>query len=510
MTRAISAVMRGAAFALAMLALPAAAAERTLHPAAEWDGVGVAPALVERDLPAEPAVSHAVELYADVLLALTALVAVLIFVSSLDDAFVDAYYWLSGARRRKRAMSAAQLDDRPQCSFAIMVPAWKEHDVIAAMIENTVRTVDYSAFRIFCGVYRNDPATAREVDRMAERYPDRVTRVDVPHDGPTCKADCLNYLVRRVLRDEQSFAGLVLHDSEDVIHPLELKLFNALVPATDLIQLPVFSLGRAWRDFTAATYIDDFAEAHGKDIAVREALVGIVPGAGVATCYSRRAMEVLPTNPFNTATLTEDYDLSFRLRRHGMSEAFAHVSAGSAGVICTREYFPDSFKAAYRQRARWILGIALQGWRQLGWRGSLYERYFLFRDRKVLVMAPAGAFAYLLLLNYLLGMAFGSPGLQNALLATLSYSVLPYLLLGNLAFMCNRAAQRMVFVARYYGAAQAALSILRMPLNNLINFCAVVRAWRQFAGHLLTGRKLTWDKTAHVFPDALALAPVAA
>ena len=512
MTRAISAVLCRAAFALAVLALPAAGADRPPELASEWDGVGLARPMVERDPPAEPPAAHAVELYADVLLALTALVATLILMSSLDDAFVDAYYWLSGARRRKRAMRAAHLGAKIQCPFAIMVPAWKEHDVIAAMIENTVRTLDYSAFRIFCGVYRNDPATAREVDRMAERYPDRVTRVDVPHDGPTCKADCLNHIVRRVLRDAQPFAGIVLHDSEDVIHPLELQLFNALVPDTDLIQLPVFSLGRAWHEFTAATYIDDFAESHGKDIAVREALVGIVPGAGVATCYSRRAMEVLSTNPFNTATLTEDYDLSFRLRRLGMSETFAHVTLDCGGVVCTREYFPDRFKAAYRQRARWILGIALQGWRQLGWRGGLGERYFLFRDRKVLLMAPAGAFAYVLLLNYVLGMAFGSPELQNALGSVLSYSVLPYVLVLNLAFMCNRAVQRMVFVRSYYGAAQAVLSLVRMPLNNLINFCAVMRAWRQFAGHLLTGKKLAWDKTAHVFPDAdaVALAPAAA
>jgi bacteriophage N4 adsorption protein B len=510
MTRAISAVLRGAAFVLAIAVFPAAGADRAPHPASEWDGVGVARPMVERDLPAEPATSHVVEFYADVLLVLTALVAMLILLSSLDDAFIDAYYWLSGARRRKRGMHAAELAERPQCAFAIMVPAWKEHDVIAAMIENTVRTMDYSAFRIFCGVYRNDPATAREVDRMAQRYPDRVTRVDVPHDGPTCKADCLNHIVGRVLRDGEPFAGVVLHDSEDVIHPHELKLFNALLPQTDLVQLPVFSLGRAWREFTAATYIDDFAESHGKDIAVREALVGIVPGAGVATCYSRRALEVLSTNPFNTATLTEDYDLSFRLRRLGMSETFAHVTLDPGGVVCTREYFPDTFKAAYRQRARWILGIALQGWRQLGWRGGLAERYFLFRDRKVLLMAPAGAFAYLLLLNYVLGMAFGSPELQNALGSILSYSVLPYVLVVNLAFMCNRAIQRMVFVRGYYGAAQALLSLVRMPLNNLINFCAVMRAWRQFASHLLTGKKLAWDKTAHVFPDAVALAPAAA
>src|SRR5688572_29710566 len=239
------------------------------------------PDLDERVRQITEAADHpVVDLYADFLFAFAVVLAALILVSGLDDAFVDAYYWLRRLGRRKRCIGeGAGLDAllaRPESSFAIMVPAWKEHDVIAAMVENTVKTLDYLAYRIFCGVYRNDPATAAEVDRMVARYPDRVTRVDVPHDGPTCKADCLNHIARRVLTEEHSsgkrFAGMVLHDSEDVIHPLELKLFNSLVPGKDLVQLPVFSLDRAWHEFTAGTYIDDFAESHGKDMAVREAL----------------------------------------------------------------------------------------------------------------------------------------------------------------------------------------------------------------------------------------------
>lgn len=526
MALAISALL-SAAIALAGALLPATAAS---SPVPESPAPFVEPPDLEQrvrqitDDPPDPAL----ERYTRLLLVLTIGVAALIFISGLDDALVDACYWLSGARRRSRVTS--RLEEKPESAFAIMVPAWKESDVIAAMIENTVKTLDYKAFRIFCGVYRNDPATAREVDRMVERYGALVTRVDVPHDGPTCKGDCLNHIVRRVLADEHSsgssFAGMVLHDSEDVIHPLELKLFNTLVPGIDLVQLPVFSLDRSWRELTAGTYVDDFAEAHGKDMAAREALVGIVPGAGVATCYSAAAMAALwqssAGEPFNTASLTEDYDLSFRLRKLGMSQTFAHVAVDFPGiraarvcgrtgsVIATHEYFPDKFKAAYRQRARWVLGIAFQGWRHMGWRGSALERYFLFRDRKSIVMAPAGAAAYVLLAVFVSGIAFGSEQLRNTLQSILSIPVLPYVLLLNLVFMINRALQRMYFVGRYYGPMQGLLAVLRMPVNNLVNFFAVMRAWRLFLVHVLTGKKLAWDKTAHVYPDAVVLAPASA
>jgi bacteriophage N4 adsorption protein B len=485
-----------------------------------------------RAITEQPSVVEPAGLYLRMLIGATLLLTVLIFVSGIDDAFVDACYWLGRLRRRKRYVGnqaeLAQLLARPEAAFAIMVPAWKEHEVIAAMIENNVGRLQYDAYRIYCGVYPNDAQTRAEVDRMVERYPGRVVRVDVAHDGPTCKGDCLNHIVQRVLQDEKStgtrIAGLVLHDSEDVIHPLELKIFNALVSANDLIQLPVFSLPRKWTDFAAGTYMDDFAESHGKDMAVREALIGIVPGAGVATCYSRRCLAALwavsAGEPFNTASLTEDYDLSFRLKALRMRETFAYVTVDSeefrapgvpgctGSVVSTHEYFPDRIKTAYRQRARWIIGIAFQGWQHMRWRGSLAERYFLFRDRKGLVMAPAAAAAYVLLANFAFIFAFGSYELNNAVQSTLSSPALASVLMLNLAFMANRALQRAYFVGCCYGTAQGLLALLRMPVNNLINFLAVMRAWRLFLAHLATGKKLAWDKTAHVYPDAGRLSSV--
>jgi adsorption protein B len=551
MRRALAAAFLGAA----LLAGPALAQEepgRTPQPAApaldvpepvpEWAREPANPELPEipTDLPEVPELwlDPGVKAYTDTLFVLTLIVALLILVSSADDAFVDARYWLRTAWRRRLViggkgspMSLERLCNRPEARFAIMVPAWHEHDVVAAMIDNSVNTLEYDAFHIFCGVYPNDPATAREVDRMAARYPGRVTRVAVAHDGPTCKADCLNAIVGHILAAERAggerFEGMVLHDCEDVVHPLELKLFNVFLPGRDLVQLPVFSLERSWWHLTAATYMDDFAEAHGKDIQVREDLAGVVPGAGVATCYNRHGMAALWAGsggaPFNTASLTEDYDLSFRLRAIGLAQTFAHVRLaygiimrpsqvrGTTGsIISTHEYFPHRFRAAVRQRARWVLGIAFQGWREVGWQGSAWDRYFFFRDRKALVMAPAGALAYLLLANYAYIEAFGAFEAQIRVESMLSAPVVGALLAANLVFMTNRALQRMYFVGRYYGPFQALFSVVRMPLNVLINFFAVMRAWRLFIAHALTGKRLAWDKTAHAFPQAAAARQAAA
>ena len=62
--------------------------------------------------------------------------------------------------------------------------------------------------------------------------------------GPTTKADCLNNIIEFIStfekEEEIHFAIIGYHDAEDVIHPLELKIFNYFIPKYDLIQLPVF------------------------------------------------------------------------------------------------------------------------------------------------------------------------------------------------------------------------------------------------------------------------------
>ena len=207
--------------------------------------------------------------------------AVIILLSSLDDLFVDAWYW--GRRLYRRYVIRRRRDYHPlliedlhrnaEQPIAIMVPAWLEQDVISQMLEHMVNELDYRNYVIFVGTYTNDPATAAEVERMRRRYR-QLRRVEVPHAGPTCKADCLNWVVQSIFlyeqRENMEFAGMVLHDSEDVVHPLELKFFNYLLPRKDMIQLPVMSIERDWNELVAGTYMDEFAEWHAKDLVVRE------------------------------------------------------------------------------------------------------------------------------------------------------------------------------------------------------------------------------------------------
>ncbi len=474
---------------------------------------------------------------ADYLFALDVLAgftAVLILVSSLDDFFIDVYYWGREIYRwvfvstRYKPLRIEQLHQKAHQPFAIMAPAWKEYDVIAKMVENTLATLDYDNYVIFIGTYQNDAETTAEADRMARRYPKLVQRATVLNDGPTCKADCLNWIVQSIAlyeeRNNMRFAGVIMHDSEDVIHPLELHLYNYLIDRKDLIQLPVLSLEREWYEFVAGTYLDDFSEWHCKEMVVRESLTGLVPGSGVATCYSRRMIDELArlnnNMPFNTDTLTEDYEMSHRLIKLGAQQVFVrfpvayHAKRRSfftrkekivevSSLIATREYFPSSFRAAYRQRARWILGVAFQGWQQMGWQGGIVTNYLYMRDRKGIFTSFVGLLAYFIAAN--LGAIW--------LLREAGFDIVRYpefvqpesftygIFVVNFWLFLNRIVQRIYFVFLLNGIEQGLLAVPRMAVSNVINFFAVCRAWKVFILHFITGKRIAWDKTQHFYPS---------
>ena len=456
--------------------------------------------------------------------------AVLILISSIDDLLIDIAYW-SGLvfgflSFWDRPPKQALLDRAPQKLIAIMVPAWQEADVIASMVANTNNTFDYSHFHIFVGVYANDADTQREVEKVRQRFPN-VHRAEVPHDGPTSKADCLNWIVQNILlfeaRTGQKFGVFLMHDAEDVVHPYGLKTANWFLEEWAMIQMPVLSMDRKWTKLVACHYMDEFAEFHTKDLPVRSALARMTPSAGVATGFHRLAMMALVDEkngqPFNTDSLTEDYDVAHRLSALGYPSTFVRYHArvprqrkawfrkGMVNIrrrelVATKEFFPDRFRTSVRQKARWMLGISIMGWRQLGWFGGLVNRYYLFRDRKALFTAPVGLFGYLIVLQVLGGMLLEwlwpslldlPPVIDRAWV----WNVVGF----NLIFLINRILHRAWFTGTNHGLKHVPLTPLRIVTSNLISFGAFWRATRQYLGHLITRRPIAWDKTQHAYPS---------
>lgn len=438
-----------------------------------------------------------------------------ILVSGLDDLVLDVvclYHWLTG-KRTSRLPPEKELRQKPETTIAIFVPLWHEHRVIGKMIEHNTAAIKYRNHHFFIGAYPNDCATVAVVEDLEERYPN-VHFAMVPHDGPTSKADCLNAIYDHLLRFERQtgihFAVVMTHDAEDLIHPDSLRWVNYYSDTHDMVQTPVLPLPTPFRKLTHGVYCDEFSEAHSRDMRARQFTGSFIPSCGVGTSFSRTSLEQLALTKgnriFEPACLTEDYENGLSLHLLGAKQIFVPLSFRNGSFVATREFFPQTFRSAVKQRTRWVMGISLQGWERHGWRGGLIDKYWLWRDRKGLVGNSLSLFTNLIsiygLSTWFATRAIGTDwGLGQAQLP----SHFAWLFASTMSLGVVRILVRIFCTGRVYGWLFALGVPVRTAYANCINSAATVCAVYRYTKGRLKKRPHTWLKTDHAYPTQAAL-----
>jgi adsorption protein B len=421
----------------------------------------------------------------------------------LSDLAVDLI-WLAlrlrgeGGARRIDGLAPPERPGR----LAVLVPAWDEAAVIGDMLRAALAAWGDGDWRLYVGTYGNDPATVAAASAVADA---RVRVVVGREPGPTTKADCLNRLWRALLDDEAAEGrpakAVVLHDAEDLVHADELRLFDSLIERFDLVQLPVVPLVDPNSPWIGGHYADEFSESHGKELVVRGALGAGLPSAGVGCAFSREALGRLAGerggNPFDSDSLTEDYELGLRLAEAGGRCAFVRFAGADGSLVATLEYFPGTLGAAVAQKARWMTGIALAGWDRLGWRGGVAERWMRLRDRQALLAASLLLAGYLALALWLaLKLREGVTGVAPAPLSR----ELTALVQANTALLAWRLALRAGFTGRAYGWREGLRAVPRATLGNAVAMLAAAAALSRYRAARRAGGRPRWGKTAHIFP----------
>ncbi|WP_366409669.1 glycosyl transferase family protein [Novosphingobium sp. 17-62-19] len=422
-------------------------------------------------------------------------------VFALDEMLVDLA-WLrlrfSGGLRTERLLAPAQAELRGMA--AVLVPAWQEAGVIGDMVRHSFQSWPQRNLRIYVGCYRNDEATLAALVASGGDHRLRVVLHDC--DGPTTKADCLNRLYRAICEDErrsrQQVRALILHDAEDMVHPSALTLMDRELDRVDFVQLPVRPEPQAASRWVAGHYCDEFAEAHARDMVVRDRIGAALPAAGVGCAFSRRAIDRIiaqrgSVDPFAADCLTEDYECGLLVNQTGGRSTFLRVRDESGGLIATREFFPATIAASVRQKTRWIHGIAFQGWDRLGWRVGPGDLWMRLRDRRGPLVALVLTVAYLMLLLWPMMLVLEAAGLVERVPSS---PLLRGLLVFNLASLLWRLAMRAMHSGREYGWTEGARALVRFPVGNVIAIMATQRALVAYV-RVLSGQRLRWEHTVH-------------
>jgi len=447
------------------------------------------------------------------------LFAIWVLLSGLDDLVLDIaclYRWFVGRflrPARARTPTEADLAKTPHQKIAIFVPLWREFSVIRNMIEHNVVTPRYDRCDFFIGVYPNDEQTVAAVRELDARFPNVHIAV-CPHDGPTSKADNLNWVFQNMILFEAQhgvrFEIVMTHDAEDLLHPEELLWVNYYGQHYDMVQIPVLPLPTPLRDLLHGVYCDEFAEYQSRDMPTRPFLGGFLPSCGVGTGFSRRGLERLAAAHsnciFEPKCLTEDYENGFRLHRLGCSQVFVPVTKHKDTFVATRGYFPRNFRAAVKQRTRWITGIALQSWEMHGWRDTFAQSYWFWRDRKGLIgslLSPAANMVFLYAAASWYANSMGVHVWRLVLDAGAPWILDAFVF--SMALQAVHLGMRTRFSARIYGWRFASLVPLRVVYGNLINLMATASAIRRYFHAKFTGRSLVWLKTEHAYPSGAAL-----
>lgn len=372
----------------------------------------------------------------------------------------------------------AALDDRTLPIYTILVPVYKEPEVMPILIKSLSK-LDYPHERldVLILLEENDRDTIEAA--RAAKPPRYVRLLLVPDSKPKTKPKACNYGLA-FARGEY----LTIYDAEDIPDPDQLKkavvAFQKGDPSLVCVQAALNYFNRN-ENFLTRMFTLEYSYWFDYLLPGLETLRMPIPLGGTSNHFrTDRLRELQGWDPFN---VTEDADLGIRASQHGYT----------VGVInsTTYEEANCAVKNWIRQRSRWIKGY-MQTWlvhnrnplrslRKLGLKNWLSYQFFIGGSFFTFLTSPI---MWLLFIYWLLTRAHW---LQNLFHSWLVYLGLFNLLVGNaIGIYLNLVA---VFRRGYYDLAfYALLNPIYWQLHSMAAYMAL---WQLFT------KPFYWEKTIH-------------
>lgn len=269
---------------------------------------------------------------------------------------------------------ARTLPDDSLPVYTILVPAYREPSVIAALIDR-LSELDYPTDKLDIRLLLEDDDRATIGAALLSRPGPQFTIVLVPRSGPKTKPKACNYGLQGA-RGEV----VTIYDAEDRPEPLQLRraaaAFSVLDPSVACLQAKLFFYN-AEQNLLTSWFAIEYEMWFSCLLPGLVAQHGPLPLGGTSNHFRADVLQAVGGwDPYN---VTEDADLGIRLARRGYSTRVLESS--------TFEEANSDVINWIKQRSRWYKGY-LQTWlvhtrdprrllSELGWRGLIGFNLFI-------------------------------------------------------------------------------------------------------------------------------------
>ena len=389
--------------------------------------------------------------------------------------------WVGADRRMDIAVTAAEiaaLNDAELPVFTVLVPMFREHEVLPILVE-AMRRLDYPRAKLDVKLVleANDTQTIEAAKALHAESLFEIVRV--PHSLPKTKPKACNYALR-FARGEYT----VVFDAEDIPEPDQLRKVVAVFRrASERVACVQARLNYFNRDdnFLTRMFTLEYSQWFDYLLPGLHQLRIPIPLGGTSNHF--RTATLLALGAWDPYNVTEDADLGVRLTQAGYRVAVVNST--------TFEEANGIFRSWINQRSRWIKGYMqtwlvhmrrpLMLWRRLGPVGFLGFQLFIGFPPVTALINP------LLWLSFALGLFLGPDVVARLYPGPVLALAMLNLIAGNamyIYFNMIAAAKRRWYHLVPWG--------LLAPLYWVLHSVAAYKAAYQ-----LVIRPHYWEKTQH-------------
>jgi cellulose synthase/poly-beta-1,6-N-acetylglucosamine synthase-like glycosyltransferase len=290
-------------------------------------------------------------IFEDIIYRSSQIMQVAIFLAGCYFFFISVFGWF------KREEDNA-LDHPPVKTFALVVPAHNEENVIGHMVES-LRLLDYPnhLYDIFVIA---DNCTDNTAQAAAEAGARVYQRFDNEKRG---KGFALDWIFKKIYEMPESYDAVCVFDADNLVSPeFLLEMNKHLCKGSRVIQGYIDSKN-PYDSWISISYSIAFWLSN-RIYQLPRYYLGLSCGlCGTGFCID---IGLLRQIGWETTSLTEDLEFTMKLALNGMKVSWAHNA-----VVYDEK--PITFKATWGQRLRWMQGHADCARKYLG---SLFKKAF--------------------------------------------------------------------------------------------------------------------------------------